>query len=252
MPRKPANTATETTTATAPESAHVDNRNLALWNAVCETDPRHTKSFSRGGGFSGTAINHTYQTRRATEFFGPKGIGWGVEILAADYCNGAPFIDEKHGVIGHEKVHVLRIKLWYTIDVRGKDGLFDAVRGEIISFGQTTFVGKNKHGIFTDEEAPKKSLTDAESKALASLGFSADIHLGLYDSNKYVNDLKARIEQAERPKGPSVDEVRAAMESAPTLDALKAAGALAAGLNDADRAALKPVFMARKAAIEAA
>lgn len=254
MPRKSATTATETTTdttETAPESA-LAIPNLAIWNSVCETDPRHTKSFSRGGGFSGTAINHTYQTRRATEAFGPKGIGWGVEILAEDWRNGAPLLDDKHGVIGHETIHVLRIKLWYFIDVRGKDGIFDTKRGEVISFGQTTFVGKNKHGIFTDEEAPKKSLTDAESKALASLGFSADIHLGLYDNNKYVNDLKARIEQAEKPKGPSVDDVRAAMESAPTLDALKAAGALAAGLNEADRAALKPVFMARKAAIEAA
>lgn len=244
MPRKSAaTTAAETTTETAPESAPVDTPNLAIWNSVCETDPRHTKSFSRGGGFSGTAINHTYQTRRATEAFGPKGIGWGVEILSEDWRNGAPLIDDKHGVIGHETVHVLRIKLWYK---RGDE------RGEIISYGQTTFVGKNKHGIFTDEEAPKKSLTDAESKALASLGFSADIHLGLYDNNKYVNDLKARIEQAEKPKGPTVDDVRTAMESAATLDALKAAGALAAGLGDADRAALKPIFMARKAAIEAA
>lgn len=243
MPRKPATTATETTTTeTAPESAPVNSPNLSIWNSVCETDPRHTKSFSRGGGFSGTAINHTYQTRRATEAFGPKGIGWGVEILAEDWRNGAPLLDDKHGVIGHEVIHVLRVKLWYRIN---------SERGEVISFGQTTFVGKNKHGVYTDEEAPKKSLTDAESKALASLGFSADVHLGLYDNNKYVNDLKARIEQAEKPKGPSVDDVRTAMESAATLDALKAAGALAAGLSETDRAALKPVFMARKAAIEA-
>lgn len=243
MPRKSAATTAETTTETAPESAPVDTPNLAIWNSVCETDPRHTKSFSRGGGFSGTAINHTYQQRRATETFGPKGIGWGTTILDENWVKGAPIIDDKHGVIGHETVHVLRIRLWYYHGDKP---------GEIVSFGQTTFVGKNKHGIFTDEEAPKKSLTDAESKALASLGFSADIHLGLYDNNKYVNDLKARIEQAEKPKGPTVDDVRTAMESAATLDALKAAGALAAGLGDADRAVLKPIFMARKAAIEAA
>lgn len=246
MPRK-----TAAATETAPESAPVDTPNLALWNSVCETDPRHTKSFSRGGGFSGTAINHTYQTRRATEAFGPKGLGWGTEVLSETWRKGAPLLDDKHGVVGHEIVHVLRVKLWYEVARRVGDGPFETKRGEVISYGQTTFVGKNKHGIFTDEEAPKKSLTDAESKALASLGFSADIHLGLYDNNKYVNDLKARIEQAEKPKGPSVDEVRAAMESAATMDALKAAGALAAGLSDADRAALKPVFMARKAAIEA-
>ncbi|MGA1062099.1 MAG: hypothetical protein ACO3VH_07190 [Ilumatobacteraceae bacterium] len=241
MPRKPASTATETTTETAPESAPVDTPNLAIWNSVCETDPRHTKSFSRGGGFSGTAINHTYQTRRATETFGPKGIGWGVEILSEDWRNGAPFLDDKHGVIGHETVHVLRIKLWYK---HGDE------RGEIISYGQTTFVGKNKHGIFTDEEAPKKSLTDAESKALASLGFSADIHLGLYDNNKYVNDLKARIEQAEKPKGPTLAEVKAKVEAAATADALKAIGPDAATLTDAERAELRPIWQAKVAALK--
>src|SRR5690606_33640239 len=63
-------------------------------------------------------------------------------------------------------------------------------RGEVVQFGQTTFVGRNKNGFFTDEEAPKKSLTDAMSKCLSLLGFSADIHLGRFDDNKYVNDLR--------------------------------------------------------------
>ena len=44
-------------------------------------------------------------------------------------------------------------------------------QGEVTHFGQTTFVGANKHGLFTDEEAPKKSLTDATNKALSMLGF---------------------------------------------------------------------------------
>jgi len=57
------------------------NDNLKLWRAVEKTDPSLTKNFSRGGGFQGTAINPTSLVMRATEMFGPPGIGWGYEIV---------------------------------------------------------------------------------------------------------------------------------------------------------------------------
>ena len=236
-------------TVTTIDSAHP---NLSLWESVQATDPDYTKSFSRSGGFRGTAINHTYQQKRATQAFGPKGLGWGSRIIDERYAEGAPILHPQHGVIGREVIHVLRIELWYVLDVRGKDGIFDTKRGSVEAFGQTTFVGSNKHGVYTDEEAPKKSLTDAESKALASLGFSADVHLGLFDDSKYVNDLSARVAEAERPKGPSLADLTAKVEAASNLDELKAAVAQAAALNDADRTTLRASYTARKAALEAA
>lgn len=238
---------------TAPQITTIDSAhpNLALWESVQATDPDFTKGFSRSGGFRGTAINHTYQTKRATQAFGPKGIGWGSKILDEKYQDGAPIL-HKDQVIGRECVHVVRIELWYFLDVRGKDGSFEPRRGSIEAFGQTTFVGTNKHGTYTDEEAPKKSLTDAESKALAALGFSSDVHMGLFDDNKYVNDLKVAVAESEKPKGPSLEELKAKVEAAATLDELKAAVTAASGISDADRAALKPVYLARKAALEAA
>ena len=45
-----------------------------------------------------------------------------------------------------------------------------------------------------DDEAPKKAMTDALTKAFSHLGVSADVFLGLHDSSKYVNDLKKEIE----------------------------------------------------------
>jgi len=90
------------------------------------------------------------------------------------------------------------VKLWYILD--GK-------RGEIEQFGATTYVGKNKYGPFTDEEAKKKTLTDAISKCLSWLGFSADVHLGRYDDNKYVNDL--RKEFAEEKSKASEEQLQA-------------------------------------------
>jgi hypothetical protein len=143
------------------------NDNLKLWESVEKTDPKYTKAFSKAGGFSGTAINATYLIRKATALWGPMGGTWGPEVVDDRYVAGG------EGII----IHVLRINLRHP-------------HGSVPSYGQTTFVGKNKNGIFTDEEAPKKSLTDATTKALSMLGFSADVFLGLYDDNKYVNDRK--------------------------------------------------------------
>ena len=235
MPRK----------TTAPETAPTidsEHPNLSLWESVQATDPNYTKAFNRSGGFRGTAINHTYQQKRATQAFGPKGIGWGSKVLDEKYAEGAPIVHTTHGVIGREVVHVVRIELWYDLG---------AERGSVEAFGQTTFVGSNKHGTYTDEEAPKKSLTDAESKALASLGFSADVHLGLFDDSKYVNDLSAKVAEAEKPKGPSLADLKAEVAAATTIDALRAVGLKASGLSEADRAALKVDYTARADAIKA-
>lgn len=170
---------------------------MELWNAVAVTNPNFVKSFTRGGGFSGTAINATYQAQKATETFGPCGIGWGIDILEERYQDGAPLILDG-AVVGKEVIHVLRVNLWYV---------YQGKRGEVIHFGQTIFVGRNKNGFFTDEEAPKKSMTDAMSKCLSLIGFSADVHLGWYDDNKYVADLRKEfgtdknVKSGSKPEG---------------------------------------------------
>ena len=166
--------------------------NLQLWEAVEKTDPKHTKEFKRGGGFKGTATNPTYLARKATEQFGPCGIGWGVDIVKETYAQGGPL--DPQGTLA--VVHVVQIAFWYMRDEK---------RGEITAFGQTDFVSKNKYGIVTDEEAPKKSLTDAMTKAMSLLGFSADIHMGMYDDSKYVAEV--RREFAPEPKAqPKADD----------------------------------------------
>lgn len=182
--------------------------NNALWRAVEKTDPAFTKGFSRGGGFKGTATNATYLARKATEQFGPCGIGWGVQVIDEEIIEGAPLMVEGV-VVAHDLIHKVRARLWYVQD---------GVRGEVEQFGQTQIVGKNKNGYYTDEEAPKKSLTDAMTKCLSLLGFSADIHLGLYDDNKYVAGLQAEF-------APRVSEDEAAV----LRDLIEATGADKAG-----------------------
>lgn len=170
------------------------NPNLTLWNAVETTDPNFTKPFKRGGGFSGTATNVTYQLKKATELFGPVGIGFGWTVMHEEILTGRD----------DTMVHKLRIEFWYE---------WSGKIGKIESFGQTEFSGKRSSGnLYTDEEAPKKSLTDAISKALSWLGFSADVHMGKYDDNKYVEDLKKKYGQ----DGKAVELILATIQSAKT------------------------------------
>jgi hypothetical protein len=173
--------------------------NLALWQAVATTDPKYTKAFKRGGGFSGTAINSTYLVRRATERFGPCGIGWGYTIVSEEFRD----VPLPLGFV----IHILQLELWYKLNT--KDGL---EVGRVRHFGQTTFVGKNQYGLFVDEEAPKKSLTDALKKCLTMLGFAGDVHLGLYDDDKYVNLVTQQF--AEMPAGADRNETMDAAEKA--------------------------------------
>ncbi|EQB0139518.1 hypothetical protein ACYAD5_001491 [Enterobacter cloacae] len=171
------------------ERTGTELENLDLWKRVFKTDERFTKQFSVNGG--GTSINGTYMTMLATREFGPKGIGWGVDILEERFDDGAPITRTVKGPDGNntwelipngyggyltEKHHVIKIRLWY---VRNGE------RGEEISFGCTQYIYGSKHGPICDGEATKKSLTDATKKALSSLGFSADIFMGLYDNPEY-------------------------------------------------------------------
>ena len=170
------------------------NANLAIWSQVEATDPAYVKTFSRPGGFKGTAINPTYLARKATEVFGPMGIGWGIDIIDERYVEGGPIFNGDSERIATTIIHVIRATLWYIIETK---------KGEVTQFGQTTFVGRNGSGLFTDEEAPKKSLTDAMSKCLSLLGFSADIFTGDWDANKDANEIAAAAQAHAAAKAPS-------------------------------------------------
>ncbi len=161
------------------------DKNMELWNSVEKTDPSKTKEFTGKGGFSGRAIKPMYLIRRATEKWGPMGGAWGIDILSEKIVQGAPMIDKDGKILGFESIHQVLITLRYP-------------GGMLPAFGQTQFVGRRNNGaFFTDEEAPKKSLTDALTKGLSWLGFSADVHEGLYDDVKYLNRVMDEFETAK-------------------------------------------------------
>lgn len=171
-----------------------------VWDKVFETDPTFTKEFTAPSGFIGTAVTPAYLVRKATKMFGPMGLGWGCTILSEEILEGRPMgWDDNGNFWGRELIHKLKVRLWYELEWRG-----EIRRGEIEQFGQTTFVGRTNHGVFTDEEAPKKSFTDGMTKCLSLLGFGADVHMNLFSDVKYLEGLNAKFGRPEG--GPELSE----------------------------------------------
>lgn len=167
-----------------------DSENLRLWRGVMRTNPRYTKDMS-DLGFGGTSINAEYMIMRATEMFGPVGKGWGWHVVEDKMLEGGPLTEkifegnkfigkrtlrDADGSLINELNHFLKIELWY---------LTDGERAVVESYGSTVYRQTTKNGIYCDSEVHKKSLTDAIKKALSTLGFSADVWLGLYDDAAY-------------------------------------------------------------------
>lgn len=160
--------------------------NLALWETVERTDPKHVKAIT-GKAYQGTSPKPHYLIHKATEAFGPCGIGWGFTIVSERIEEGSD----------GDKLHIARVKVWY--EWQGK-------RGEVEHVGATPFSGKRSSGkSFIDEDAAKKSVTDALVKALSMIGFAGDIFLGRWDDSKYQAELREEFSPSSAPaqaKGP--------------------------------------------------
>lgn len=146
--------------------------NMRVWNAVCRTDPKHTKPVEFGRKF--TAIDAHYQIQEATRQFGPVGEGWGYDTGELVFADG---------------LVIAPVTLWH--------GSRDNVFGPI--YGSTTL--RDRKGNI-DKDAPKKATTDALTKGLSQLGFNADVFLGKFDDNKYVEEARKEFEAADEEKRP--------------------------------------------------
>ena len=166
---------------------------LRHWDELCRTDPKHTKPFTRAGGFKGTAIRPIWNQYRLTEHFGPAGIGWGFEkpeyeVVKAD----------------DELMVFCTVKCWYMDD--------NGERADIYGVGGDKVLAKQQRGLVSDDEAFKKALTDAIGNAFVRVGLSADVHMGLFEDSKYVQDTRQHFAQAEDTPE-SLTEARGAQET---------------------------------------
>lgn len=151
--------------------------NLELWNRLGKTDPSQTKAFTRGGGFKGTAIKPMWSYKRMTEEFGPIGKGWGVN---------QPTFQVVPGNDGEVLVYCT-VSIWYEAPTNVSWGI-----------GGDKVVTKFSSGMKSDDEAFKKAFTDAITNALKMIGVGADVHMGMFDDNKYVNTVKDEFQQKEQ------------------------------------------------------
>jgi hypothetical protein len=154
--------------------------NTKLWDMLGRTDPAHTKGFTRGGGFKGTAIKPMWSYRRMTEEFGPCGTGWGVN---------EPSFQVVPGTDGEMLVYCTA-SIWYG----DRANVCYGVGGDKV-------VNKFSSGLKSDDEAFKKAFTDAVTNALKLIGVGADVHMGLFDDSKYVSAM--REEFSEEPAKPN-------------------------------------------------
>lgn len=173
--------------------------NLDLWDRHADIDPAFTKPIT-GKAYKGTSPSPQYVIRCLTDMFGPVGQGFGWDVTA-----------EGWQPLGDEVLHWCRIRFWHTDRANG----FDA-------YGQTKALMKRKDGGFlTDEDAPKKSLTDAIVKAASQIGVAANIFLGRWDDQKYVAQVAEEKRAAERAD--AVDEAVSIINAAPDVDSMTAA-----------------------------
>lgn len=172
--------------------------NMKIWDALSKTDPNHTKGFKRSGGFSGTSVKPIWMQRQMTNHFGPSGIGWGVNKPEFQLVES-----------GEETLVYCTVAIWHG----ERENLVWGVGGD-------KAIAKNKYGQFADDEAFKKAFTDAQSNAMKALGVAADIHMGLFDDDKYVTEMKKEFAEKPPELSDSDNQMLAAIKAAKTVEDL--------------------------------
>ena len=170
---------------------------MRIWDVVCKTDDpdAHTKRVEYGSR-KFTAIDAYSQIRRATELWGPVGEGWG-------------WTEPKFSTIATDKNCILIAQLWLWYG--------DKERGLHCVSAVALYKGEN-----IDPDAHKKVVTNCITKGLSFLGFNADVFLGQFEDNAYVQELRREARERGSGNGHDVEE-SAAPE--PDSDAMTVAAA---------------------------
>lgn len=154
---------------------------MELWNKVCSTPPKHTKE-ANNGRFKFTCIDPQFQTKQATEIWGPYGGAWGLRNFR------------------WEKIEVLEtVNIFLCAEFYYPDGQFDVLVDM-----------KYRPGFDT----AKCLVTSAKSKALSMLGFGADVFMGMYDDVHYVQMQQVKQKDSEALRKTMLARVRLAEDPA--------------------------------------
>jgi len=149
---------------------------MRIWESLCKTNPKFTKTAPSSYGKRITTIDPMYQIQCMTEVFGPVGQGWKYTV---------------------EYKHVPNEGYWGLI--YAEVCIHYCIHGEWFQYGPVCSVQNlcKKNGTL-DDEAPKKAMTDAMTKAFSHLGMSADVFMGKFDNTKYVEQMKQEFSQPQK------------------------------------------------------
>lgn len=162
---------------------------MKFWESVKKTDPKRVKAIT-GKQYKGNSPQPYYLVERMTEAFGMCGIGWGINIIN----------ERMERLTDNDVLHVAVVELWYVLGDK---------KGTISQIGQTKAAyKKNDGGMMVDEDAPKKSITDAMTKCMSYLGFAGDIFSGQWDDSKYVSDLTNEFNGAPQSVKPELRSIQ--------------------------------------------
>lgn len=180
------------------EDAQTENAaNLELWNSVKSTDPKYTKDVSYGRKF--TAVDPTYQNQLATGLWGPQGGQWGLRDMSYSIVEAKAW-DKQSGTEYSTSQMILSCVLFYP-------------NGEIPIIVDKPFK--------PNDDTAKKLRTAAKSKALAELGFSADVYLGQFDDDAYVADQQVKYGEQDAVRTKALASIKTA-KSEKALEAIEA------------------------------
>lgn len=158
--------------------------NLEIYNKVKEV-PEKAKKKITGGRLSGmTDIKPMWRIEKLTEVFGICGIGWKTHIKNKEIIEGA----------NDEKIAIVDIDLFVKVDGEWSE--------PIEGTGGSSFIAKEKNGLYTSDECFKMAYTDALSVACKSLGFGADVYWG---ESKYV-ERKETTKKVTKNKIPITED----------------------------------------------
>lgn len=194
--------------------------NLKIYDAVRSVPSNATKAIG-GGRLKGmTDINPMWRLKTLTEQFGPCGIGWKYEITEKRLENGA----------NNEIAAFVDINLYIQVDGKWSE--------PIPGTGGSSFVAKEKGGLYTSDECFKMALTDALSVACKALGFGADVY---WDKDKTKYNRGEGKQTDEQPIPGMDDPAREQVEQ--LIQALKEQGKWQDSMKaDAHKSALAKKF----------
>lgn len=173
--------------------------NKTLWDSVFVTDPKAVKPIS-GKSYRGNSPKPYWLIERATDTFGPIGIGWGVIVKSERF----------ERITDTDVLHVAVVSVWYVWDGKRTE-TFDQMGGTKASY-------MSKNGMVVDEDAGKKSVTDGMVKCLSMIGFAGDIFTGQWDDSKYVAWAREQYQPKEVPR---ISAVNGSPDEAPLDDEIK-------------------------------